>query len=181
MDLSSFIQEALLNKPLQREILKILYSSSNAPFSLPLITSLMPWLKSTFVIDFSFPITSTIAIVEFYPRDHWSFSKVHKNSALLKWQFLWVSKSVYLLEMESCCYSIATTNLIESSDMSKSSIYSWGKKSKPSGKKEWASHAIKDCPTGRSHHFTVLNETSLGVKNPNALSRMTNSGKIWKT
>lgn len=46
-------QEASPYKPLQREIFKTLYNCFyNSPFSLPLITSLMPRLKSLFFIDF---------------------------------------------------------------------------------------------------------------------------------
>lgn len=164
MDSSSYIQEASLNKPLQREIFKTLFShSSNSPFSLSLITSLMSWLESLFFIDFSFPITSTIAIVEFYTRDHWSLSEVRKSSSLLKWRFLWVSMSAYLLEMglfvlhyrrDSVPYYNSRLNNVFS--YVQFFIIFLGKKTKILGKKGWALEAIEGYSNGRYPCFTIL-------------------------
>lgn len=155
--LHTFKRLLWINQPLQREIFKTLFSrSSNSPFSLSLTTSLMPWLESLFFVDFSFPIISTIAIVEFYTRDHWSLSEVHKSSSLIKWKFLWVSMSAYLLEMGLFVLHYRRDSILYYCSRLKN-VFSYvqlfiiclGKKTKLLGKKGWALDAIEGYSTGR--------------------------------
>lgn len=114
-----------------REIFKTLSSrSSNSPFSLSLVTSLMPWLKSLSFIDFSFPVTSTSATVGFYERSLIIFCSSQKLCPAQVGVSVGVNVSLFIRDgiMLFCITKIpspvTTADSIMSSGMSKISIYS---------------------------------------------------------